>query len=103
MPMMQLGDFYKEHLTQEKIDQLIIDCKDGKIILQDSICQKKILLDKISIPGIKTYEVYRKTVVTLQWKSYESNDSDEVVEQVKHLDFAVVVVLVSCWIEMELY
>jgi NADH:ubiquinone oxidoreductase subunit F (NADH-binding) len=24
-----------------------------------------------------------KTVVTLQWKSYESNDSDEVVEQVK--------------------
>jgi NADH-quinone oxidoreductase subunit F len=46
------------------------------------ICQK-ILLDKISIPGIKTYEVYRKTVVTLQWKSYESNDSDEVVEQVK--------------------
>jgi hypothetical protein len=38
---------------------------------------------------------YTKTVVTLQWKSYESNDSDEVVEQVKHLDFAVVVVLVS--------
>jgi NADH-quinone oxidoreductase subunit E len=35
-PMMQLGDFYKEHLTQEKIDQLIIDCKDGKVILQDS-------------------------------------------------------------------
>jgi NADH-quinone oxidoreductase subunit F len=46
------------------------------------ICQKR-LLDKISIPGIKTYEVYRKTVVTLQWKSYESNDPDEVVEQVK--------------------
>jgi NADH-quinone oxidoreductase subunit F len=33
-------------------------------------------------------------VVTLQWKSYESNDSDEVVEVKKHLDFAVVVVLV---------
>jgi NADH-quinone oxidoreductase subunit E len=33
-PMMQLGDFTK-HLTR-KIDQLIIDCKDGKIILQDS-------------------------------------------------------------------
>jgi NADH-quinone oxidoreductase subunit E len=32
--------FYKEHLTQEKIDQLIIDCKDGKIILQE-ICQKR--------------------------------------------------------------
>ncbi len=34
-PMMQLGDFYKENLTEEKIDQLITDCKDGKIILQD--------------------------------------------------------------------
>jgi NADH-quinone oxidoreductase subunit F len=44
---------------------------------------KKILLDKISIPGIKTYEVYRKTVVTLQWKSYEAMTPDEVVEQVK--------------------
>jgi hypothetical protein len=41
-----------------KIDQLIIDCKDGKIILQD-LYIKKILLDKISIPGIKTYEVYQ--------------------------------------------
>jgi hypothetical protein len=27
--LMQLGDFTKKHLTQEKIDQLIIDCKDG--------------------------------------------------------------------------
>lgn len=26
-PMMQLGDFYKEHLNVEKIDQLIDDCK----------------------------------------------------------------------------
>ncbi len=34
-PMMQLGDFYKEHLTEEKIDQLIADCKDNKIILHD--------------------------------------------------------------------
>ena len=34
-PMMQLGDFYKEHLTKEKIDQLIEDCKDGKITLHD--------------------------------------------------------------------
>ena len=32
-PMMQLGDEYKEHLTKEKIDQLIADCKDGKINL----------------------------------------------------------------------
>ena len=32
-PMMQLGDFYKEHLTKEKIDQLIDDCKDNKISL----------------------------------------------------------------------
>lgn len=34
-PMMQLGDFYKEHLTPEKIDQLIVDCKEGKITLHD--------------------------------------------------------------------
>ena len=34
-PMMQLGDFYKEHLTKEKVDQLIVDCKDNKIILHD--------------------------------------------------------------------
>ena len=34
-PMMQLGDFYKEHLTKEKVDQLIIDCKENKIILHD--------------------------------------------------------------------
>ena len=34
-PMMQLGDFYQEHLTKEKIDQLIIDCKEGKITLHD--------------------------------------------------------------------
>jgi NADH-quinone oxidoreductase subunit E len=34
-PMMQLGDFYQEHLTKEKIDQLIEDCKEGKITLHD--------------------------------------------------------------------
>ena len=34
-PMMQLGDFYKEHLTREKIDQIIADCRDNKIILHD--------------------------------------------------------------------
>jgi NADH-quinone oxidoreductase subunit E len=34
-PMMQLGDFYQEHLTEAKIDQLITDCKDNKIILHD--------------------------------------------------------------------
>jgi len=34
-PMMQLGDFYREHLTEEKIDQLIIDCRDNKITLHD--------------------------------------------------------------------
>lgn len=32
-PMMQLGDEFKEHLTKEKIDQLIQDCKNGKINL----------------------------------------------------------------------
>jgi NADH-quinone oxidoreductase subunit E len=34
-PMMQLGDFYQEHLTKEKIDQLIDDCKANKITLHD--------------------------------------------------------------------
>jgi NADH-quinone oxidoreductase subunit E len=34
-PMMQLGDFYKEHLNEQKIDQLIEDCKNDKIILHD--------------------------------------------------------------------
>jgi len=34
-PMMQLGDFYKENLDQEKIDQLIVDCRDNKITLHD--------------------------------------------------------------------
>ena len=34
-PMMQLGDFYKEKLTEDKIDQLIADCRDDKIILHD--------------------------------------------------------------------
>jgi NADH-quinone oxidoreductase subunit E len=34
-PMMQLGDFYKEHLNEAKIDQLIADCKDNKIIVHD--------------------------------------------------------------------
>jgi NADH-quinone oxidoreductase subunit E len=34
-PMLQLGDFYKENLTPAKIDQLITDCKENKIILHD--------------------------------------------------------------------
>lgn len=34
-PMMQLGDFYKENLNEEKIDQLIVDCRDNKIMLHD--------------------------------------------------------------------
>jgi NADH-quinone oxidoreductase subunit E len=34
-PMMQLGDFYQEHLNEQKIDQLIADCKEGKIVLHD--------------------------------------------------------------------
>lgn len=32
-PMLQLGDFYHEKLTKEKIDTLIEDCKQGKINL----------------------------------------------------------------------
>jgi NADH-quinone oxidoreductase subunit F len=40
------------------------------------ICQKILL--EISIPGIKTYEVYRKTVVTLR-KAMKAMTPDEVV------------------------
>lgn len=32
-PMLQLGDFYHEKLTEESIDQLIEDCRAGKINL----------------------------------------------------------------------
>jgi NADH-quinone oxidoreductase subunit E len=32
-PMMQLGDYYKEHLTKEKVDAIIEDCRAGKIDL----------------------------------------------------------------------
>ena len=32
-PMLQLGDFYHEQMTTEKIDKLIDDCKQGKIKL----------------------------------------------------------------------
>lgn len=34
-PMLQLGDFYHENLSKEKIDQLIIDCRDNKVTLHD--------------------------------------------------------------------
>lgn len=34
-PMMQIGDFYHENLTKEKIDQIITDCRAGKVILHD--------------------------------------------------------------------
>jgi len=30
-PMMQVGEFYHEHLTEEKLDQFIEDCKAGKV------------------------------------------------------------------------
>ncbi len=32
-PMMQIGDYYKEHLTKEKVDALIEECKAGKVDL----------------------------------------------------------------------
>lgn len=34
-PMLQLGDFYHEKLDQQKFDQLIDDCKAGKITFYD--------------------------------------------------------------------
>ncbi|OIQ16009.1 MAG: NAD(P)H-dependent oxidoreductase subunit E [Flavobacterium sp. MedPE-SWcel] len=33
-PMLQIGDYYREHLTKEKVDQLIDDCRAGKVNLQ---------------------------------------------------------------------
>ena len=30
-PMMQLGKYYKEHLTREKVDQIIDECRSGKM------------------------------------------------------------------------
>jgi NADH-quinone oxidoreductase subunit E len=30
-PMMQVGEFYHEHLNEEKMDQFIEDCKAGKV------------------------------------------------------------------------
>jgi len=32
-PMLQLGDYYKEHLTKDKVDALINDCRAGKVDL----------------------------------------------------------------------
>lgn len=32
-PMLQIGDYYREHLTKEKIDQLIEECKAGQVNL----------------------------------------------------------------------
>ena len=36
-PMLQLGDYYHEFLTKEKIDQLIDDCKAGKVELLSQV------------------------------------------------------------------
>ncbi|MFM9947512.1 MAG: NADH-quinone oxidoreductase subunit NuoE [Saprospiraceae bacterium] len=32
-PMMQVGEFYHEHLTESKIDLFIEDCRDGNVAL----------------------------------------------------------------------
>lgn len=32
-PMLQLGDYYKEHLTKEKVDALIEECRQNKVSL----------------------------------------------------------------------
>lgn len=32
-PMMQLGKFYKEHLTKEKVDQIIDECRRGVMVM----------------------------------------------------------------------
>jgi NADH-quinone oxidoreductase subunit E len=33
-PMMQLGKFYKEHLTKEKVDQIIDECRRGTMVVR---------------------------------------------------------------------
>jgi NADH-quinone oxidoreductase subunit F len=54
---------------------------------------KKILLDKINVPGIKTYEVYQHGGYASVEKALKAMSPDEVVEEVKNQDFVVVVVL----------
>ena len=34
-PMMQFGKTYREHLTKEKVDTIIAECREGKINLHD--------------------------------------------------------------------
>ena len=53
---------------------------------------KKILLDKINVPGIKTYEVYRREggYASVE-KAIKTLTPDEVVEEVKTSDLEVVV------------
>lgn len=33
-PMMQLGKFYREHLTKEKVDQIIDECRQGVAVVK---------------------------------------------------------------------
>lgn len=33
-PMMQLGKFYKEHLTKDKVNQIIEDCRADKMVIR---------------------------------------------------------------------
>ena len=33
-PMMQLGKFYQEHLTKDKVNQIIEDCRAGKMAIR---------------------------------------------------------------------
>ena len=49
-----ISDFYKEHLTKEKIDQLIADCKENKITLHDKHTSKKYYWIKLTFRCIKT-------------------------------------------------
>jgi hypothetical protein len=38
-----------------------------------------------------------------RWLRFSGKAINDLTVELKHLDFAVVVVLVSCWIEMEFY
>jgi hypothetical protein len=62
--MMQLGDFYKEHLTKEKVDQLIEDCKTIQYYYTINVTENIIRQNKYS--GIKPTKYTVKTGVMLQ-------------------------------------
>jgi hypothetical protein len=69
--------FYKEHLTKEKVDQLIEDCKTIQYYYTINNMSQKILLDKINIPGIKPTKYTVKTGLCFSRKSPENINTEK--------------------------